>query len=321
MAEPAARADIAVVIPTRDRETRLAFALEALGEQTLGCDRFEVVVVRDVDDSGPYARPPEGLRVRTVTIPRSLGLAAKREAGWRASDAPLIAFTDDDCRPDRRWLAALAEAAATGDGAGEVFVQGLTDVDPDESHLLFGLARTQRVLGPNPWYETCNVAYPRTLLESVGGFDPAFSMGGEDTDLALRSLAAGARRAYAPEARVWHAVHPPRTAIRARARWTTMPRVVAVHGDHRRHFFLSTFQTPSHAAIMLAAAAIPLARNHRGLAFAAAAPWLVLNTRKGDLRPRRLLRHALHLPARAAVDAAETAATIRSAIRQRVLMA
>ena len=37
--------DVSVVIPTHDRETRLAFALEALAEQTLARERFEVIVV------------------------------------------------------------------------------------------------------------------------------------------------------------------------------------------------------------------------------------------------------------------------------------
>ena len=38
-----------------------------------------------------------------------------------------------------------------------------------------------------PWAQTCNILYPRELLERIGGFldDPPLSMG-EDTELALR---------------------------------------------------------------------------------------------------------------------------------------
>src|SRR5688500_15232844 len=41
--------EISVVIPTRFRETRLAFALDALAAQTLAPGRFEVIVVRAAD--------------------------------------------------------------------------------------------------------------------------------------------------------------------------------------------------------------------------------------------------------------------------------
>ena len=66
---------------------------------------------------------------------------------------------------------------------------------------------------PSGWYETCNIAYPRELLERLGGFDAAFAgndrgdypVGGEDTDLGLRARAAGAELVFEPAAR-----RPPR---------------------------------------------------------------------------------------------------------------
>ena len=39
--------------------------------------------------------------------PASAGPAAQRNHGWRAGGAPLVAFTDDDCRPAPGWLEAL----------------------------------------------------------------------------------------------------------------------------------------------------------------------------------------------------------------------
>jgi len=48
--------EIAVVIPTRGRETRLAFCLEALAGQSLEASRFEVIVVRD-EDAEDRSRP------------------------------------------------------------------------------------------------------------------------------------------------------------------------------------------------------------------------------------------------------------------------
>ena len=190
-ARRSATPDVAVVIPTARRETRLAFALEALARQTLPRDRFEVVVVRG-DEPGPTVIAPAGLPVRFMSVARDAGPAAKRNLGWRATSAPLIAFTDDDCRPAPDWLERLLEAAAREHG--DFVLQGRTDADPDEQQRLHGLAVTQRIPALSGWYETCNIAYPRALLERLEGFDEEFAgpdggsypIGGEDTDLGLR---------------------------------------------------------------------------------------------------------------------------------------
>ncbi|MET0750276.1 MAG: glycosyltransferase, partial [Solirubrobacterales bacterium] len=154
---PRLNPEIAVVIPTRGRETRLAFALEALAAQTVACERFEVVVVRDGDAEPPLAGAPPGLRLRELTRPGVAGPTAKRNLGWRATEAPLVAFTDDDCRPQPGWVGAMIGAAPGERG----FLQGRTEPDPDELYLLPGLSRTQEVSKPTGWFEACNVAYPR----------------------------------------------------------------------------------------------------------------------------------------------------------------
>jgi len=113
--------DVSVVIPTRNRETRLRFALEALAAQTLPRERFEVVVVRASDAEEPLVSAPPGLPVRFLACPP--GPAAQRNLGWRAARAPLIAFTDDDCRPAPDWLERLVAAADSSGG----ILQGRTE--------------------------------------------------------------------------------------------------------------------------------------------------------------------------------------------------
>jgi glycosyltransferase involved in cell wall biosynthesis len=312
--------EIAVVIPTRARETRLAFALEALARQTIGPDRFEVVVVRDADASEPVARAPEGLDVSFLRLEGIAGPTAKRNLGWRSSRAALVAFTDDDCRPRPDWL----ERLLAGASGGETFVQGRTEVDPDERQLLFGLARSKEVVGPSEWFETCNMAYPRALLERLGGFDESFSFGGEDTDLGRRALAAGAERIYASDAVVFHAVlcAPLARTLREAGRWQTLPLVVARHPEQRRFLFLRFFRNRSHFGIVLAALGLLGARRRPRAALAAGLPYLLMNTNAESVRnPRAAARHGIHLPARAALDAVQTAATIRQAVRCRVPMA
>jgi len=313
-----ARPDIAVVIPTRRREPRLAFALDALARQTLPQERFEAIVVRDSDAREPLAVAPEGLNARFLTQTRVTGPTAKRNRAWRSSKAPLIAFMDDDCRPAPDWLERVLEVAA----GPELIVQGRTEPDPDELHLLFGLARSQTIRGPSDWYQCCNIAYPRELLERVGGFDEAFEFGGEDTDLGLRAIKAGARVAYADRAVVWHAVlaRPFPVALAEAARWPSLPLVIARHPEQRRAIYMRHFWKRSHALLALAFAGAVLGRGRRTALALGAVPYLALNVRWRSQTPRGALRQAAHLPVRIAVDAMETAATVRAAAHHRVLV-
>ncbi len=312
-----------MVIPTYRRETRLRFALEALADQTLGRERFEVVVVRAPGAEGPFATAPDGLAVRFETAP-SAGPAAQRNHGWRAGGAPLVAFTDDDCRPAPGWLEALLSAA--GDGSA---VQGRTVVDPDERHLLSGLARTVEVESPSAWYESCNIAYPRAVLELVGGFDDEFGLPwGEDTDLGLRAVKAGATVRYAPEALVRHAVIPrtlPRALTEARRReW--LPRVIARHPEQRAALYGRWFANRAHAA--LAAGIVGAALARRGGPAAALAvgtlPFLAhnldYNRGRGLGSAGGLARFAARMPARLAIDLVELGSALRGSARHRALV-
>jgi glycosyltransferase involved in cell wall biosynthesis len=310
--------EIAVVIPTRGRETRLAFALEALAQQRLDPSRFEVVVVRDGDATEPLAQAPPGIAVRFLTRPGIAGPTAKRNVGWRASSAPLVAFTDDDCRADPRWLESLL-AAASGTGS---FLQGRTEPDPDERRLLHGFARSQEIRGLSGWYETCNMAYPRELLERLGGFDESFPFGGEDTDLAYRAIEAGARPVYVDDALVWHAVmhRSLGRALREATAWSEMSGVVARHPELRDALYLGAFWRKSHAALLLALAGAAVARRRPGIALAAALPYLELRVNWRSPSARRLARRLATLPAWVAIDAVEVASRLPAAVRHRTLV-
>jgi len=310
--------EIAVIIPTRQRETRLAFALDALAEQTLASDRFEVIVVRDSDAHPPLACAPAGLRARFMTNSGVSGPTAKRNLGWRATSAKLVAFTDDDCRPSPDWLDRLLREA----GGPDVFLQGRTEPDPDERHRQTLFDRSREITAPSDWYPACNIAYPRALLESLDGFDEAFWFGGEDTDLGLRARADGARLAYVPDALVWHAVlvRSLPDALRDASRWPSLPLVVARHPSQRRAVYGRFFWKRSHASLLVAAAGTLMWRRSRLVAASAALPYLKQSLDLTQLTPRRTLRQLIHLPARALVDAVEIVATARAAIRHRVFL-
>src|SRR4051812_13976662 len=144
--------DLSVVVASHDRPLRLRWLLNALEEQTLERARWEVVVAHD--SRGPETEallrdhPLAAAGVlRHLTFAPGPGPAQKRNAAWRAATAPLIAFTDDDCRPPPDWLARLLAAAAARPGA---MVQGATRPDPDERELLLRAphARSQDITPP-----------------------------------------------------------------------------------------------------------------------------------------------------------------------------
>lgn len=310
MSEP----EVSVVIPTRNRETRLRFGLEALAAQTLDRDRFEVIVVRADDMEGPFCDAPEGLDVRFLDAPP--GPALQRNVGWRAARGRLIAFTDDDCRASPRWLERLLASAA---GPGDM-LQGRTAPDPDERHLLHGRARSIDIDGIDAFYPTCNIAYPRALLEEVGGFDEGFPTAwGEDTDLGLRAIEAGATVFFEPEALSYHAVNARtlRQALREAYRRDALPKVFARHPRHRRAIFLDTFVRRTHANLALALLGALIFRRHRLLGLVAMLPYL-RNRRPLAVAAVQAPQILLRLPARVAIDATEMFAVGRAAIRYRV---
>jgi GT2 family glycosyltransferase len=180
-----------VVVPTVDRVDLLRRTLAGLAAQQR--DDIEAVVVHDGDPGivALLSSWDDG-RVRSLQI-EDRSATAKRNAGWRSSTAPVIAFTDDDCEPSPEWLAELLPAF---DDPGVEIVQGPTLPHPADAGVTGIFRRTIDVRQHTETYPCANVAYRRAALERVDGFDPAFWGGGEDTDLAWRVRDSGGISAF-----------------------------------------------------------------------------------------------------------------------------
>ena len=209
-------ADIAVVIPTFRRTDDVCALVRGLEKQTLAAESFEVIVVDDCSgdttvaelealvDQVPY-------RLRVLCTPRNAGPAAARNIGWQATDAPVLAFTDDDCAPDAGWLeeglAALGAHPLAGVVQGRtcapdgVSIDGLTD---------WWVWRV--VEGIEPEFMACNIFYRRATFAggegrgASGGFDEEIGWWGEDSAAAWRVIEAGWEAAFAADAVVVHPV-------------------------------------------------------------------------------------------------------------------
>lgn len=319
--------EVAVCVASHHRPVRLRWLLEALAEQTFPRERFEVVVCHSDGPGSEADRLLDGHRLAAAGVlhnvhaePRFTGAAEKRNRAWRAASAPLIVFTDDDVRPPEEWLERMVEACRRNPGA---VVQGAVEPDPDEAGLLHAAphARSLRVDPPEPYAQCANIAYPRELLERLGGFDerdPPLE-GGEDTDLCQRAIQAGAPYVGAPEALTWHAVATGGLLARLRSipRWMTLAYVAAEHPQMRRHMFLRLFWRPSHAALPFALAGLAGARRRPLRALVLALPWTLMARPRYGSSPRGIARAASEMPSRLIVEIVEMITAIRGAIRYR----
>lgn len=319
--------EVSVVIPSHARQLRLRWLLNSLEEQTLDASRFEVIVVHDYGDEDTrniVERHPltAGGVLRHVRIEPGTGQPARqRNLGWRDARAPLVAFTDDDCRADPGWLEALVDAARQSPGA---IVQGVTRFEPYEIECWAAPhVRTLDVPNPpNEFLQTCNILYPRELLERLGGFDEAFEAPvGEDTDLALRALAQGAQAVGARAALVYHAVeeYTLPAMIRLGWKWRHVALLAKRHPRVRREWVLGFFWRREHAMLTGLFLGALLARRFPPAALAST-PYLRERLLRRGSAKRQLAVAAMELPGQMAVDAAEVATMAAGSLRYRTFV-
>lgn len=182
------------------------------------CSDFELVVIdQSTNDLTEDALRTQVHDPRFRLIRSSLqGISNARNAGVLATSAPIIAFTDDDCRPQPGWASALLRVFVEEPDTALVF--GRVHLLPD-SHLTgFGASfepRARVLQGRLPTPRSgfgigANFAVRRPQLEQLGGFDPLLGVGapffraGEELDLMVRALHAGYRLVNAVECDVLH---------------------------------------------------------------------------------------------------------------------
>lgn len=242
--EAEATPQISVVVPTHRRLDSLQRLMAGLGEQTLPRDRWGTVIVDD--GSGPdIAESIDELvreapfSVKVIHRESSGGPAVARNSGWRTTDTPLVAFVDDDCVPQPKWLE-CGVGGFTGPGVG--VVQGRT-VRPTtgDPYPYTPFTVVREVSAPSPWFEGCNIFFRRDALERAGGFDESFGRFpcGEDTNLGWSVLGAGWERGWAEDAVVEHELSERTWSWHLRFHWLegNSVELAARHPDMRAMFW------------------------------------------------------------------------------------
>jgi GT2 family glycosyltransferase len=197
---------------------------------------FEVIVVDNrpvgsVLRSAVSERFGADGRVRVVDEPRP-GLAVARNAGLREAEGDIIGVIDDDVLVDRDWLARIAKRFEAEPGlscvTGLILPAELETAEQAqiERFAVFGKGFSRRTFSiedapdgdrlfpyaAGQFGSGANTALRAEAVDLLGGYEERLgagtpARGGEDLDLFIRWVLAGARIGYEPAALVWHR-HP-----------------------------------------------------------------------------------------------------------------
>lgn len=195
-----------------------AFAVERLPglrrclDGVLANERAADEIILSVDSNAEVQRVAEeeyGSRGVRVIASSGRGAVDARNTGVAAASGDLIVFIDDDVRPTRHWLAAIAAPferdpaiVAAGGRILPEYEPGARPV-PAELLWLVGCTYAGHPEGPGPISRPIGstMAFRRSALEAVGGFSNKFGpvgakKTGANEELAISELL---RAAYGPD--------------------------------------------------------------------------------------------------------------------------
>jgi cellulose synthase/poly-beta-1,6-N-acetylglucosamine synthase-like glycosyltransferase len=234
---------VAIVIPVRNGQSMVARCVAACRGQSRPSEELIVVDNGSTDDTAARAAAAGA----TVLSEPRRGSFRARNRGWRAATSDVIAFTDVDCIPDPAWLAELIEPFSDPSvaGVGGAIVQAERNSAAQrwivERRFLDQAFNAEHAF--LPFFATANVAYRRSALEMLDGFDELFGHTAGDNDMSWRIQAlGGGHLVYRPEAEVRHFVGERVTEVTSRwrrysagiylleRRWSTWPGFPATPG-------------------------------------------------------------------------------------------
>lgn len=212
---------LSVIIPNWNGARLLPVCLTALRQQSYR--DFETIIVDNgsTDDSRDLIAR-DFPHVRVVALNANRGFAPAVNEGIRAARGDVIVLLNNDTEADANWLAEIVRALDDNPRAGMVACKLRLFDQRDHIHSAGDFFRVDGIPGNRGVWERdegqyddtrgifggCGgaVAYRKTMLDEIGGFDEALGSYCEDVDLNWRARLAGYPVAYAPRAMVYHMV-------------------------------------------------------------------------------------------------------------------
>jgi glycosyltransferase involved in cell wall biosynthesis len=167
------------------------------------------VIVIDNGSDEPLEPVVAAFPHATLTTERRPGSYAARNRGIALAKGDVVAFTDSDCVPAMTWLAAgvsrLLHTPHCGLVGGKIEIVFRDPQRPTAAELWTSVTsfNQERNIEVEHFAATGNLFTFRTILDSVGLFDPTLRSGG-DVVWGRRVNQTGYRQVYAEEARVTH---------------------------------------------------------------------------------------------------------------------
>ena len=190
-----------IVICTYNRVDYLKKSIPAL--LNLDFSDFEIIIVNDgsTDSTIDYLNTLKAnSKIKIINNEKNFGLSLSRNIGIRHAGHDIVAFTDDDCIADKNWLRQLLlgfAQAQVGFVIGQVFYRSA-------KYRGYFPERLVQNIGAQ-WPMGANIAYRKTVFKQIGYFeDKFFRVGNEDSEIAIRAVAAGINFVRQPEAIVLH---------------------------------------------------------------------------------------------------------------------
>ncbi|GAA5168972.1 MULTISPECIES: glycosyltransferase [Amycolatopsis] len=199
--------------------------LRALSED-LDYPRLEVICVDNASGGDDVARLKAVPGIKLVESSENLGFAGGCNLGARHAQGSVLAFLNNDARPDRNWVraavatltaeptvAAVASKVLDWDGTGTDFVDaGLTwfgmGYKRHAGSPLADLPSGEHEAAKDVLFATGSAMFVRaSVFTELGGFDERFFMFYEDVDLGWRLNLRGWRVRYVPESLAYHRHH------------------------------------------------------------------------------------------------------------------
>ena len=241
---------VSVIIPTRNRARLLADVIESLFVQSLDPGRYEIIVVDNRSEDGTpkmieelQRRAPCRLRYEYCEVNR--GPVYTRNLGARLAQAPILAFTDSDCRAHPKWLERGLDAF---ERSSKVALVSGAVLDKPGQPVKFFTLRNGAAPGENYTYPTCNVFYRRDVFHELGGFDESVWLYDvstspiecADTDFAWKVREAGYDNFYSDDLIIYHEVPvvKPIVWLLYHTRLLVIPELVRRHPQLRRKLLL-----------------------------------------------------------------------------------
>jgi glycosyltransferase involved in cell wall biosynthesis len=176
---------ISVLVPFFGIDAEMLYkCLEAISKQTYPIDKVSVLVV----DNNRRPAIIDATRIPHLDIsilhePKP-GQYAARNRGILAASAPILAFTDADCTPDRNWL--TAACATLSNAGGEVVVAGHIQQVPKVEgrpsvieYIDIAIYLDQEMYVRNGHAATANVLVPAKMFSQYGLFDENYLGSGD----------------------------------------------------------------------------------------------------------------------------------------------